>query len=198
MAAGQRRAFSYGEMCTASVGSALVFPALISMPGLAIPWATGMGGVSAVSEALAGNYATAAFDATLSALPWAFPRVRGAVFGRRAPVETGPIVGGGAKLENLNPTVQARIQGFVDSHGQNVTVVGSRAGGTAGPFSDYDYLIGGNSKLRAIARWQLPRGPAGGAVGPRGETGIDIFNQNNMPLDPTKPHIIFRPRPGGG
>jgi len=38
--------------------------------------------------------------------------------------------------------------------------------------------------------------PAGGAVGPSGETGIDIFNENDVPLDPTKPHIIFQPNPG--
>ena len=115
-----------------------------------------------------------------------------------APVETGPIVGGGANLENLTPAAQARIQAWVDSHGTNATVVGSRAGGTSGPLSDFDYLIGGNSKLRASARWQLPSGPAGGAVGPNGETGIDIFNENVVPLDPTRPHIIFRPTPGKG
>jgi len=104
--------------------------------------------------------------------------------------ETGPIVGGGASLENLSVATRARIQVWVDTHGTNVTVVGSRARGTADAFSDYDYLIGGTSRLRASAKWQLPKG----AVGP----GIDVFNENDFPLVPGKPHIIFLPRPGQG
>ncbi len=109
-----------------------------------------------------------------------------------------PIAGGGAQLENLSAVEQARIQAFTNRYGTDVTVVGSRASGTAGPMSDFDYLIGGNSRLRANARVQLPRGAAGGEIGPRGETGIDIFNANREALDPTRPHIIFRPQPGQG
>ena len=111
---------------------------------------------------------------------------------------SGPRVGGGARLENLSATDQARMQSFANRYQSEVTVVGSRAGGTAGPMSDYDYLIGGNSRLRANARNQLPRGAAGGEIGPRGETGIDVFNLNREPLDPNRPHIIFAPEPKPG
>jgi len=58
-----------------------------------------------------------------------------------------------------------------------VQVVGSRAGGTAGPLSDFDYIIvGGNSKIRAAARRELPRGISGGELQLQGWSGIDVFN----------------------
>jgi hypothetical protein len=107
-----------------------------------------------------------------------------------------PVAGGGANVGNLHESTRARIQAFVDKHQAPVTVVGSRAGGTAGPMSDFDYLIGGNSRLRQRARRELPKGRAGGEVGPGGETGIDVFNENNVPLDSKLPHIIFSPGPG--
>ena len=64
----------------------------------------------------------------------------------------------------------------------------------AGPQSDFDYLIGGNSRVRQAARKLLPRGAAGGEIGSGGETGIDIFNENKVLLDQSKPHIIFTPK----
>jgi hypothetical protein len=105
----------------------------------------------------------------------------------------GPIAGGGAKVENLRERDRARIQDFVNRTGIEVTVIGSRASGTAHANSDFDYLIGGKSRDRQRARRELPRGSGGGEIGPRGETGIDIFNANKEALDLTKPHIIFRP-----
>lgn len=97
----------------------------------------------------------------------------------------------------LSEAELARIQAFANKYGEEVTVVGSRAGGTAGPASDFDYIIGGNSKIRAAARRELPRGRAGGEIHPtRGETGIDVFNGNNTPLDPTRPHVIVKPKQG--
>ncbi|MEN6407240.1 MAG: RHS repeat-associated core domain-containing protein [Thermoguttaceae bacterium] len=124
--------------------------------------------------------------------------IAGAQAALRAPSANGPIIGGGAQLENLSAAEQARMQAFANRYGTDVTNVGSRAGGTASPMSDFDYIISGNSRLRANARAQLPRGAAGGEIGPRGETGIDIFNGNKVPLDPTRPHIIFRPTPKQG
>ena len=127
--------------------------------------------------------------------------VRGAATGivRGVSRGGGPVAGGGAHVGNLSAGRRAQIQAFVDRRNSPVTVVGSQAGGSAGPISDFDYLIGGNSRLRQKARLALPKGSAGGEIGPRGETGIDIFNANNVPLDPAKPHIIFTPtrKPGG-
>ena len=97
----------------------------------------------------------------------------------------------------LSKAELARIQAFADKYGVEVKVVGSRAAGTAGPASDFDYIIGGNSKIRAAARRELPRGAAGGEIHPtRGETGIDVFNGNQVPLDPTRPHVIITPKQG--
>jgi hypothetical protein len=95
----------------------------------------------------------------------------------------------------LSAADRQRIQRFADEQGVEVNVVGSRANGTAGPDSDYDYIIGeagGTSAQRNAARRELPRGTAGGEVHPsRGETGIDVFRDT---LDRERPHITFRPK----
>ena len=106
-----------------------------------------------------------------------------------------PVAGGGAHINNLSEAVRTAIQRFVDLKQTTVTVVGSRARGTAGPRSDFDYLIAGNSRVRQDARKMLPRGTAGGEIGTRGETGVDIFDQNIKRLDLSLPHIIFSPTP---
>jgi hypothetical protein len=94
-----------------------------------------------------------------------------------------------------------RIQNAANRTGQQITVVGSRARGTAGPLSDWDYILSGPSRARGSAARSIPRGQAGGEIGASGrETGIDIF-QNYNPrapgysvLDPDLPHVIFTPR----
>ncbi|MEO7329430.1 MAG: RHS repeat-associated core domain-containing protein, partial [Minicystis sp.] len=91
----------------------------------------------------------------------------------------------------ISPIDAARIQAVVNKTGAPVTVVGSRAAGTATPWSDWDYIVGGNAKARSYARWKLPRGVSGGEFDSRGAgTGIDIFTD---PLDVAKPHVIFEP-----
>ena len=87
------------------------------------------------------------------------------------------------------------IQRFADKYGIDVTVVGSRARGTAGADSDWDYVIGGTSKVRSAARRELPRGTAGGEIKNGRESGMDVFNGNKEPVDPEKPHVIFKPQP---
>jgi hypothetical protein len=100
----------------------------------------------------------------------------------------------GKTCRSLTHGQAKRIQDFATKHNTPVTVVGSRARGTANEFSDFDYLIGGNSRTRNAARRDLPRGQAGGEIGAGGrETGNDIFNANKIPLDPSLPHIIFKP-----
>jgi hypothetical protein len=95
------------------------------------------------------------------------------------------------KQAGISPPDAARIQAVADKVGGRVTVVGSRAEGTASPWSDWDYIVDANAKGRSYARWQLPRGVSGGEVNGLGqETGIDIFGEA---LDPTRPHVIFDP-----
>ncbi len=87
------------------------------------------------------------------------------------------------------------IQRFADRYGVTVNVVGSRAAGSANKWSDFDYILGASgatSRLRQKAKRQLPRGRAGGEVGPRGDSGIDVFNE---PVDTNRPNIPFHPRP---
>lgn len=97
-------------------------------------------------------------------------------------------------LGSLTPSQANLIQAFADRFGAEVNVVGSQAAGTAGPLSDFDYVIGGNASLRNSASYYLPRGAAGGEINASGfETGIDILNANRTPLDPTRPFIQFTP-----
>ena len=112
--------------------------------------------------------------------------------------ESRAVAGGGADLDYVSESQRRRMQSFADCHDLEVTLVGSRAGGKSGANSDYDYLIGGNTKDRYNARKELPRGSSGGEVNAYGGyTGIDVFNKNKVPLDPTRPHIIFPPRGRG-
>jgi Nucleotidyltransferase domain len=94
---------------------------------------------------------------------------------------------------SLLPGEVRRIQEFANKFNTEVYVIGSRAAGTATELSDFDYLIGGTSKVRRIARRFLPRGKAGGEMRGSFETGIDIFNANRTPLDHTLPYIKFIP-----
>jgi hypothetical protein len=98
-----------------------------------------------------------------------------------------------ADFGSLTPAQIQRIRTFVNNYNAEVSVVGSRAAGTAGPLSDFDYVIGGNARLRSSAQYFLPKGAAGGALRGTTESGIDIFNANNTPLDPTRPFIKFTP-----
>jgi RHS repeat-associated protein len=98
-----------------------------------------------------------------------------------------------ANLGNLTPAQIQRIQTFVNNYNAEVNVVGSRAAGTAGPLSDFDYVIGGNARLRSSAKYFLPKGAAGGGLRGTTESGIDIFNANEIPLDPTRPFVQFKP-----
>ncbi len=97
-----------------------------------------------------------------------------------------------------------RIQNAATRTGQEITVIGSRAKGTVGAMSDWDYILSGPSRARHSAASSLPRGVAGGAVNAANvETGIDIFQSYNpaapnyLKLPPTWPHVTFRPQSCG-
>jgi RHS repeat-associated protein len=101
-------------------------------------------------------------------------------------------VAGGAVLEYLPARTRAVIQAFANKYGLTVSVVGSRARGTASPLSDFDYVItGANREGRRAAERHLPRGLGGGGIGAGGrESGIDVLRG---PLDPAAPSITFFP-----
>jgi hypothetical protein len=93
-----------------------------------------------------------------------------------------------------------RIQNAATRTNQRITVVGSRARGEAEALSDWDYIVSGPSRQRGRAKTSVPRGNAGGEIGPSGrETGIDWWQDYNPnapnynPLDPSRPHVIFEP-----
>lgn len=81
-----------------------------------------------------------------------------------------------------------RIQNAATRINKPITVVGSRAKGTAGAYSDWDYVIQGlnNNSWKKIKN-SLPGSRSVLDNTPR---NIDIFKT----LDPTKPHIIINPR----
>ncbi|WP_190275519.1 hypothetical protein [Allochromatium vinosum] len=100
-----------------------------------------------------------------------------------------PLVGGGAKLENLTAQEIARIQNAANRTGTEISVVGSRAKGTPGPLSDWDYVVPEATGSRTIhsLRSSLPEGPR--SLGePRNQ---DFFRSL---VDPTKPFITFTPQ----
>lgn len=81
-----------------------------------------------------------------------------------------------------------RIENAATRIGKPITVVGSRAKGTAGAFSDWDYVIEGlNNKGWKQIKNSLPGSKSVLDNTPR---NIDIFKT----LDPTKPHITIYPR----
>src|ERR1044071_405701 len=88
-------------------------------------------------------------------------------------------VGGVARLSNLTPPEIRAMQRFANKRGEDVTVVGSRAGGTSNPTSDYDYILGGNSRFRNHAQRELPRG----VPSIKNPFGIDVMWTGRNPLD---------------
>lgn len=69
--------------------------------------------------------------------------------------------GGGAVVGNLSPDERIRIQNAANRKGIPITVVGSHAAGTAGPMSDWDYVLPEGTRGRDIHSLSssLPSGP---------------------------------------
>lgn len=111
----------------------------------------------------------------------------------------GGIVGGGP-WGGISPGNAQRIQNAANRTNQRITVIGSRAKGTATPCSDWDYIMSGKSSQRHSAKSSVPRGTSGGEIDSMGrETGIDVFQDYNPnapgynQLNPNELHIIFDP-----
>lgn len=105
------------------------------------------------------------------------------------PKSSTTIAGGGAKTSNLSPGDIVRIQNAANRTDTTITVVGSRANGTAGANSDWDFVLPKDTprSTRRSLSSSLPEGPRG--IGePRNQ---DFFME---PIDTTKPHISFPPR----
>ncbi|MBN6033360.1 type IV secretion protein Rhs [Amycolatopsis sp. 195334CR] len=101
----------------------------------------------------------------------------------------GPEVGPGASLDNISGGEQRRIQNVADRLNTPVSLVGSRAKGTAHGMSDWDYVIPGiNSRNRSRVQTSLPRGNEW--LG-RNRERIDIFSGS---LVTSEPYITFHPR----
>ncbi|MBN8888570.1 MAG: hypothetical protein J0I77_22850 [Rudaea sp.] len=101
----------------------------------------------------------------------------------------GPLVGGGAKLENLTAQEIVRIQNAANRTGTEITVIGSRAKGTTHAMSDWDYVVPEATKGRTIhsLRSSLPEGPRG-LGGPRNQ---DFFRGK---VKQNEPFITFTPQ----
>jgi RHS repeat-associated protein len=97
------------------------------------------------------------------------------------------MTGGGASLENLSASEIQRIQNAANRSGQEINLVGSRAGGTAGSSSDWDYVIDANAKTRNSLSRSLP-GAGDTVEGIR--PNIDVFKGQ---VDETRPFIRFFP-----
>ncbi len=102
-------------------------------------------------------------------------------------VTRGPLVGAGAKLENITASQARRIQNAANRSGKEIGLVGSRAKGTARPDSDWDFVIDANHKTRNNLSRSLP----GGKDVKQGvQNNQDVFKGQ---VDTARPHIIFSP-----
>lgn len=109
------------------------------------------------------------------------------IIGTGTTVSRVPKVGGGAKLENIAPGDARRIQNAADRTGVTITVVGSRAKGTAHGQSDWDYVLeGGTARSRHSSKSSIPSGPHG-----LGEPRVQDFFST---LDQSQPYISFSPK----
>jgi hypothetical protein len=116
---------------------------------------------------------------------------------------TGPECGPGLRTwqdAGIDPMDAARIQHTANQSHQSIIVVGSRAAGTAGVDSDWDYILTGPSKARQSVRNSLPRGLTKGNETSTGQyTGMDLVQNYNPSapnfeeLDANLPHVIFDP-----
>ncbi|MFI6871566.1 putative T7SS-secreted protein [Nocardia sp. NPDC050406] len=102
-----------------------------------------------------------------------------------------PTYGNGGHIDNISPSEAQRIQNAANLRGVEIHLVGSRASGTAGPWSDWDYSIpDANSRMRSRIKGSLPQGSPELGYGRR----IDIFTH---PPTEGLPYITFYPNKVG-
>lgn len=101
----------------------------------------------------------------------------------------GPIDGNGGSPDFLTPGEIARIQNAANRIGRPINLVGSRATGTSGPGSDWDYVIDANAPSRNSVSRSLP---GAGNLSEGIRPNLDVFNGQ---LDPGAPYVRFTPEP---
>ncbi|MEF2148461.1 RHS repeat-associated core domain-containing protein [Aquilutibacter rugosus] len=97
--------------------------------------------------------------------------------------------GVGAKISNLSAGELKRIQNAANRSGVTITVVGSRAAGTARSNSDWDYVVDSNSKTRSKLSRSLP---GAGNLNEGQRPNIDVFRGE---VDKSRPYIEVKPEP---
>lgn len=100
-----------------------------------------------------------------------------------------PLVGGGASLENISAQEAQRIQNAANRIEQTVSLVGSRAAGTATAASDWDYVVNANASTRNSVSRSLP---GAGNLQEGVRPNIDVFKGQ---VDKSRPYIEFNPKP---
>ena len=97
--------------------------------------------------------------------------------------------GGGAVVSNISKGEALRIQNAATKINKTISVVGSRAAGKAGAYSDWDYVIKGltNKQWKSVKN-SLPGSKSIMDNTPR---NIDI---HQPPLQVDKPYIMFHPK----
>ena len=89
----------------------------------------------------------------------------------------------------LDASDVSRIENAATRIGRPINVVGSRASGTAGAYSDWDYIIEGVNRKT----WNKIKNSLPGAKSVLDNTPGNI-DRIKAPLDPTKPHITIYPK----
>ena len=164
------------------LGGALAVAGVLSLSGEL----TGPGKVTALKKAGA-----AAVDAGLQKSSKEIVKESVNAAEKQVAAKSGPLAAGGAKLENLSPRQLARIQAVAEKRGLDISVVGSRAEGTADGASDWDYILkGGNSKARHSAMRELPSNPN---ASKGGDFRLGSEDLRGVDVDPELPHINFTP-----
>jgi RHS repeat-associated protein len=99
----------------------------------------------------------------------------------------GPIGGNGGSPDFLTPAEIQRIQNAANRIGKPINLVGSQASGTAGPDSDWDYVIDANAPTRNSVSRSLP---GAGNLSDGVRPNLDVFNGQ---VNPGAPFVTFFP-----
>jgi RHS repeat-associated protein len=130
------------------------------------------------------------FNGAMIALPYGLKGLGG--LGASRTMSAGEVIvaeGRGAGLNVLSKSEMLRIENAATRINKPITVVGSRARGTAGAYSDWDYVIDGlNSKSWSKIKNSLPGSRSILDNTPR---NIDIFKG---PVNRNLSHITIHPR----
>lgn len=98
-------------------------------------------------------------------------------------VHNGCSAGGGARIENIQPSRAAGLQRVANKFGMEVSLVGSRANGTATAISDWDLIVPSGTTSRVIHSLKYELRSVMGK-------NIEVFRGV---VDTSRPYIRFSP-----